>query len=256
MPFCCPGGACVVRRGMIALRSVSLRGRAGGLILDSVSLEVGGGGVALVTGPSGCGKTALTRLLYAAMRPDGGQVQVFCRDLARLRSSSITLLRRRLAVVTQEMSLIERDSAVANASVPLVAASVSRRERRSRAIAALTRFGLADLAAVPVARLSSGQRRRVCLARAAVIEPAVLVADDPTAHLDGDGRLALVELVGEIGERGGASLIASSDPALAAIAMRLGWQVIDLGARRAEREAAGELDNLVPFPKVERRKKA
>ena len=243
---------------MIALRSVSLRGRAGVPILDSVSLDVGAGGVALVTGPSGSGKSALTRLCYAAGRPDGGRVQVFCRDLARLRSSSIELLRRRLAVVTQEMSLIERDSALANAAVPLVAASVPARERRTRALAALTRFGAGELAAVPVARLSSGERRRVCLARAAVSEPAVLIADDPTAHLDGDGRLAFLDLVAEVGDRGGASLVASSDPALAAAAIRLGWQVLDLAARRADAPPAGADDqpasNVVPFPQVERRK--
>jgi ABC-type ATPase involved in cell division len=243
---------------MIALRSVSLCGRAGAPILDSVSLEVGAGGVALVTGPTGCGKSALTRLCYAAGRPDSGRVQVFCRDLARLRSSSIELLRRRLAVVTQETSLIERDSALANVAVPLVAASLPARERRTRALAALARFGAGQLAAVPVARLSSGERRRVCLARAAVSEPAVLIADDPTAHLDGDGRLAFLDLVAEVGDRGGASLVASSDPALAAAAIRLGWQVLDLAARRAEaRPAAGEgqaASNVVPFPQVERRK--
>jgi len=240
---------------MIALRSVTLRGRAGRPILDGVSFEVTAGGVALVTGPSGSGKTALARMCYAAARPDAGQVQVFCRDLARLRSSSIALLRRRVAVITQEMALLERESALANVAVPLVAAAVSRRERRARALAALARFGLPDeLVAIPVARLSSGQRRRVCLARAAVVESALLVADDPTAHLDGDGRLAFLDLVTEIGERGGAALVASSDPALAAAAMRLGWQVIDLGAPRVE-TPAGEVDsNVVPFPQVKRRK--
>ncbi|HEY8143478.1 MAG TPA: ATP-binding cassette domain-containing protein [Kofleriaceae bacterium] len=243
---------------MIALRSVSLRGRAGAPILDGVSLEIAAGAVALVTGPSGCGKTALTRLCYAAGRPDEGQVQVFCRDLSRLRSSSITLLRRRLAVVTQEMQLIERDSALANAAVPLVAASVAPRVRRTRALAALTRFGAGAIAAVPVARLSSGERRRVCLARAAVSEPAVLIADDPTAHLDGDGRLAFLDLISDVRERGGAALVASSDPALAAAAIRLGWQVLDLGAPRGGEEArAGASEqggNVVPFPQIERRK--
>ncbi len=240
---------------MIALRSVTLRGRAGRPILDGVSLEVGAGEVALVTGPSGCGKTALARMCYAAVRPDAGQVQVFCRDLVRLRSSSIALLRRRVAVVTQEMALVERESALASVAVPLVAASVTRRERRARSLAALARFGMAEeLAGVPVSRLSSGQRRRVCLARAAVMDSALLVADDPTAHLDGDGRLAFLDLVAEIGERGGASLVASSDPALAAAAMRLGWKVIDLGAPRAEAPASEPDSNVVPFPQVKRRK--
>jgi ABC-type ATPase involved in cell division len=241
---------------MIALRSVTLRGRGERPILEGVSLEVGAGAVALVTGPSGCGKTSLTRLLYAAGRPDAGQVKVFCRDLARLRASSVALLRQRVAVVTQEMSLVERESALANAAVPLVAAAVPRRERRTRALAALARFGVAEeVAPVPVAQLSSGQRRRVCLARAAISEPAILIADDPTAHLDAEGRLAFLDLVAEIGERGGASLVASSDPALAATAMRLGWQVLDLGGRLAEpAAAAAEVDNLVPFPQVKRRK--
>lgn len=240
---------------MIALRSVSLRGRAGAPLLNDVNLEIGAGGVALVTGPSGCGKTALARLCYAAGRPDAGRVQVFCRDLARLRSSSVELLRRRVAVITQEMSLIERDSALANAAVPLVAAAVPARERRSRALAALERFGAGALAAIPVARLSSGERRRVCLARAAIGEPAALIADDPTAHLDGDGRLAFLDLVAEVGERGGATLVASSDPSLAAAAIRLGWQVLDLGAPRAEAPPADDAgSNVVPFPQVERRK--
>jgi ABC-type ATPase involved in cell division len=229
---------------MIALRSVSLPPGSGP---TDLTLELGAGEVALVTGPSASGKTQLTRLLYAAARPAAGRVLVFNRDLARLRASSIALLRRRVAIVTQEMSLIERESALANAAVPLVAAGKPRREARAAALAALARFGIDEIAAIPVARLSSGQRRRVCLARAAVSEAAILIADDPTAHLDAGGRLAFLDLVTETSERGGAALVASSDPALAAAAIRLGWRVVDLAARRAAQEPVAA-DNLVPFP--------
>ena len=242
---------------MIALRSVSLRSRATGApVLEDVSLEVGAGEVALVTGPSGSGKTALCRLVHAVARPEAGQVLVFDRDLARLRASSIALLRRRVAVVPQEMALLERDTALANAAASLAVAAVPRRDAQARAAAALARFGLGELASVPVSRLSAGQRRRVCLARAAAAEPAVLVADDPTAHQDGDGRLAVVDLALEIAGRGGAVLAASSDPALVAAAIRLGWRVLDLTARelpraRTEEEAEAEaaVPNVVPFPR-------
>ncbi|HLU68589.1 MAG TPA: ATP-binding cassette domain-containing protein [Kofleriaceae bacterium] len=241
---------------MIALRSVSLRSRATGApVLDQITLELAAGEVAVVTGPSGSGKTALTRLVYAAARPDSGQVLVFDRDLARLRASSLSLLRRRVAVVPQEMALLERESAVANAAAPLAVAAVPRREAHARAAVALARFGLAELGALPVSRLSSGQRRRVCLARAAVAEPSLLVADDPTAHLDADGRLAFVDLATEISGRGGAALVASSDPALVAAAIRLNWRVVDLSAPRTAPGAAGEppeageeIPNVVPFP--------
>jgi ABC-type lipoprotein export system ATPase subunit len=138
-----------------------------------------------------------------------------------------------------------------------VVAAVPRRDAHARARAALERFGIADLAQAPVARLSAGQRRRVCLARAALADPAVLVADDPTAHLDSRGRLAFFELTSEIAERGGAALIASSDPALAAAAIRLRWRVLDLHSRTespgaamggAGAPTASEVPNVVPFP--------
>jgi ABC-type ATPase involved in cell division len=242
---------------MIALRSVSLRSRATGApVLESVSLEIKAGEVALVTGRSGAGKTALCRLVHAAARPESGQVLVFDRDLARLRASSIALLRRRVAVLPQEMVLLERDTALANAAAALAVAAVPRREAQARAAAALARFGLGELASVLVSRLSAGQRRRVCLARAAAAEPAVLIADDPTAHQDGQGRLSVIDLATEIAERGGAVLAASSDPSLVAAAIRLGWQVIDLSDQRelpragtAEEARAVGIPNVVPFPR-------
>src|SRR5687768_1065947 len=169
---------------MIALRSVSLRSRAtGAALFTDLSLELEPGEAALVSGASGAGKTALARLLTAVARPDAGEVHMFGHDVAKLRRSSIALLRRRAAFVPQEMALLERESALANAAASLAVAAVPRAEARARAGAALERFGLGALAAVPVARLSSGQRRLVCLARAAAAEPALLVADDPTAHL-------------------------------------------------------------------------
>lgn len=239
---------------MIALRSVSLRSRAtGAAVFSSFSFDLGPGQVALATGPSGSGKTALARLLHATARPDEGEVCVFGHDLARLRASSLPQLRRRVAVVPQELALIERDTVLANAAAGLVVAACPKRQAQQRAAEALQAFGILDLARVPVARLSSGQRRRVALARAAATEPVVLVADDPTAHLDGDGRMALLAFVALVAERGGAALVASSDPALAAAAMRLDWKVIHLGCAEAAAEPseADELDpagNVVPFP--------
>lgn len=235
---------------MIALRSVSLRSRTtGAALLADITLELEAGDVALVTGRSGSGKTALARMLAGSARPDAGEVHMFGHDVARLRRSSIALLRRRAAFVPQELVLLERETALANAAASLSVAAVPRAEARTRAAAALERFGLAAVAAVPVARLSSGQRRLVCLARAAAAEPALLIADDPTAHLDALGRQAFLDMIAELQGRAGAALVASSDPALLAAATRLGWKMLELGAEAAP--AATEespVTNLVPFP--------
>lgn len=233
----------------MALRSVSLRSRTtGAALFADVSLELEAGDAALVSGPSGGGKTALARLLAGVGRPDAGEVRMFGHDVAKLRRSSLAQLRRRAAFVPQEMALLERESALANAAASLAVAAVPRAEARARAAAALERFGLGAVAAVPVARLSSGQRRLVCLARATAAEPALLVADDPTAHLDAAGRQAFLDLCAALQGRGGAALVATSDPGLIAAAARLGWKAIELGARA---EAAAEppvVANLVPFP--------
>ena len=214
---------------MIALRSVTFRATTGEPVIEDLSLELGEGQVALITGPTGSGKTALVRLVMAAARPHAGQVLVFGHDVTRLRRSSIALLRRRLALVPQEAALLEDESALANVAAPLAVARCSRRDRRGRAMTALERFGLEELAARPVSQLSAGQRRRVGLARAAAAEPAVLVADDPTAHLDVEGRAQLLDFIADLAARGGATLVASHDPALAAAASRLGWTVKALG---------------------------
>ena len=234
---------------MIALRSISLRSRTtGDALFTDLSLELEAGEAVLVSGPSGAGKTALARLLAASGRPDTGEVHMFGHDVARLRRSSIALLRRRAAIVPQELVLLERESALANAAASLAVAAVPRAEARVRAAAALERFGLGAVAAAPVARRSSGQRRLVCLARAAAAEPLLLVADDPTAHLDAAGRQAFLDLVAELQGRAGAALVASSDPAMAAAAARLGWKSVELGAPVAEAAEQPKVTNLVPFP--------
>lgn len=221
---------------MIALRSLTLRSRVPGTpLFEGLDLTIAAGEAALVSGRSGSGKSALVRLLSGAAVPDGGQVLVFERDLARLRRSSLALLRRRVAVVAQENALLERETALTNAAASLLAAAVPPRAARERGMAALARFGIDGLAAVRASHLSSGQRRRVCLARAAAADPAILVCDDPTAHLDAAGRDALTGLVLEVLARGGAALIASSDPALVAQATRNAWHIRPLGELSAIR---------------------
>lgn len=215
---------------MIELQGVSkgYRGRGDAPVFADVDLSVDAGEVVLVSGETGTGKSSLLKLLYAADFADRGEVHVFGRNLARLRRSSIALLRRYVGVVPQSFALLSNLSALRNVALALEVRAEARRTMLVRSAEALSAMGMGAEAETTVSDLSIGQRQRVAIARALVGEPSVLVADEPTAHLDGPGREAFFDQLIELQSRGGAAIVATNDYRMLSAGARFGWRHMEL----------------------------
>lgn len=193
--------------------------RAGRRILDAVDLTVAGSGVTVVMGPNGAGKSLLLRLLAGLVEPDSGVVRWAGRAPDRRRV-------RRLGFVFQKPVLLRR-AALANVRFALF--DGDRHERSARALAALTRAGLAHLADTPARLLSGGEQQRLAIARALAPEPEVLLLDEPCANLDPAATAAIEALVGDAGRAGTRIVLVTHDIGQA---RRLADEVIFLHAGR------------------------
>jgi putative ABC transport system ATP-binding protein len=166
-------------------------------VLDGIDLQVPSGEFVALMGPSGSGKTTLLNLIAGIDRPTSGQVIVAGTDVARLSESELAKWRSRsVGFIFQFYNLIPVLRAVENVELPLLLTSLSKKERRERALTALKVVGLADRSGHYPRQLSGGQEQRVAIARAIVGDPSVLVADEPTGDLDAKSAediLALME---------------------------------------------------------------
>jgi ABC-type lipoprotein export system ATPase subunit len=181
-------------------------------VLDSVDLELRAARLHAVTGPSGSGKTTLLHLLAGLELPDGGEVSVDGTELTRLaRAARAALRREKIAYVGQQAGLVPHLSAVEN--VELALALRGRGGGSPKAIAALEAVGLGERVTQRVSRLSQGERARVAIARAIVVEPVLLLADEPTSRLDGANAIAVAILLARLArETGAAVACATHDP--------------------------------------------
>jgi ABC-type lipoprotein export system ATPase subunit len=191
--------------------------------LTDVSLTVGRGEVVAVTGPSGSGKTTLLYLLAGLDRPDAGSVRLAGVDWASLRGRARARFRRRTCgVIAQGMALLPQATAAENVEAPLLLDGTDPAARARRVGDALDRVGLTAHAAKLPDQLSGGQQQRVAIARALVTEPAVVLADEPTATLDSENaRLIAGLLVDSARARSSAVVLVTHDAAVAAHADRI-----------------------------------
>ncbi len=166
-------------------------------VLDGINLTVPEGEFVALMGPSGSGKTTLLNLIAGIDRPTSGGITVAGTDLSTLSESALARWRSRtIGFIFQFYNLIPVLTAVENVELPLLLTSLSRKERRDRALTALQVVGLADRSVHYPRQLSGGQEQRVAIARAIVTDPNVLVADEPTGDLDARSAeeiLALIE---------------------------------------------------------------
>jgi putative ABC transport system ATP-binding protein len=154
-------------------------------VLDGISLQVPEGEFVALMGPSGSGKTTLLNLIAGIDRPTSGEVIVAGTDVAKLSESELARWRSiSVGFIFQFYNLIPVLSARENVELPLLLTSLSKKDRRERALTALRIVGLADRSAHYPRQLSGGQEQRVAIARAIVADPRVLVADEPTGDLD------------------------------------------------------------------------
>jgi putative ABC transport system ATP-binding protein len=153
--------------------------------VDGLTFEVEDGELALLLGPSGCGKTTVLSVLAGILQPTSGQLQLDGTDITRLSGRALAGYRLgRVGIVFQAFNLIPSLSAQENVEIPLLAAGMRRAQSRVRAADLLEQVGLLERARHRPAELSGGQQQRVAIARALALDPPLLIADEPTAHLD------------------------------------------------------------------------
>jgi putative ABC transport system ATP-binding protein len=156
--------------------------------IDGLNLDIDAGALAILLGPSGCGKTTLLSCLGGILTPTSGRITVGDVDvtaLDRLNRRALSEYRRRtVGFVFQAFNLVPSLTALENVLVPLRADGKSRPEARERAEELLTRVGLQDRMSHRPGDLSGGQQQRVAVARAIALDPLLILADEPTAHLD------------------------------------------------------------------------
>jgi len=179
--------------------------------LKDVNLSVPKGDFVYITGPSGAGKSTLLRLLFAAERPTRGQVLVGGQNLERLGVRQIALLRRRIGVVFQDFKLINSRTIYENVAFPLEVQGKKRYEISNKVYQVLKLVGLEHkLKRFPL-ELSGGEQQRIAIARALVIDPQLLIADEPTGNLDPEVTLEVMDLFKGANARGTTVLLATHD---------------------------------------------
>jgi cell division transport system ATP-binding protein len=179
---------------MIRFSSVAKRYPGGHEALSDVSLEVGAGELVVVTGHSGAGKSTLLKLASGIERATRGSIVVNGQNLSSLGETALAILRRHIGFVFQDHKLLFDRSARDNVALPLRIAGASADEAGRRVRAALDKVGLLDREKAMPITLSGGEQQRLCIARAIVNRPAILVADEPTGNLDSESSAAILDL--------------------------------------------------------------
>lgn len=177
--------------------------------LQDVSFTIEKGEFVFLTGSSGAGKTTLLRLIFCADTPDEGQILVHNRNLLHLKKSAVPLLRRTMGFVFQDFRLLPKKTVFENVALALKVSGVPEGVLRVKTTETLEAVGLGHkLHALPLT-LSAGEQQRVCLARAVVNDPQILLADEPTGNLDAELSGEILELMKTVNARGTTVLLAT-----------------------------------------------
>jgi putative ABC transport system ATP-binding protein len=191
--------------------------------LRGISLRVAPGEFLAIAGPSGSGKTTLLSIIGGLDRADAGEVLVDGKNLQLLSSGELACLRlQRLGFVFQAYNLLPVLTALENAEFTLLLQGVPLRQRKERVQKLFSEIGLAGLEHRRPGELSGGQQQRVAVARAMVTEPALILADEPTANLDSVTATALLEVMEQLNRAHGTTFVyATHDPQVMERARRL-----------------------------------
>jgi putative ABC transport system ATP-binding protein len=222
--------------------------------LRDVSLTIHEGESVAVMGPSGSGKSTLMNILGCLDRPTAGVYRLLGEEVSGMDRNALARLRNRtLGFVFQSFNLLSRTSALENVELPMLYAGISGRERHKRSREALERVGLGDRIHHHPNQMSGGQQQRVAIARALVMQPRLMVADEPTGNLDSRTSVEIMALFQELGRSGITLLLVTHEPDIARYASRVVVMrdglvqsdrrqpplVADVAAAAAEAAAAG-----------------
>ena len=187
--------------------------------LDSVSLAVEKGEWIAIMGPSGSGKSTLMNIVGCMDQPTGGRVLLDGRDISKVRGRELTEIRRnRIGLIFQQFHLIGYLNALENVMVAQYYHSMTDEKE---AMAALERVGLAKRARHLPSQLSGGEQQRLCIARALINYPEIILADEPTGNLDGSNEEIVMELLHEMHREGRTVIVVTHSPKVADHAQRV-----------------------------------
>ena len=191
----------------ISFANVSANYDNGHDVLSNVSFNISGGAFYFLTGASGAGKTTLLRLIYQLHKPNHGTIKLFGQDCGTLSRDNIANLRHKMAIVFQEYSLISHMTVFDNVALPLRVRGFSPEKIKKLVTKTLEWVGLGKYANVYPLELSGGQQQRVSVARAIIIQPSILLADEPTGNLDDENAQRLMELFIQMNKVFGTTII-------------------------------------------------
>jgi len=181
--------------------------------LHGVSTRIARGEVTVLKGPSGSGKTTLLSLLGCMARPTAGRIIVDNKDVAKLPERFLTQIRReKFGFIFQQFHLLRNVTVFENILLPLYPLDMKFSDMKERVLALLAKFGLAEKENLTVKQLSGGEQQRVAIARALINNPEVIIADEPTAHLDMKLATEFIDILAGLRKEGKTIVIATHDP--------------------------------------------
>lgn len=176
-------------------------------VLSDVSFNISNGAFYFLSGTSGAGKTTLLRLIYQLHKPCRGQIKLFGKNTNEMTRDDISELRHKMAIVFQEYSLLSHMSVFDNIALPLRVRGFPEPKIKKLVTKTLEWVGLGKYADANPKTLSGGQQQRVSVARAIIIQPAILLADEPTGNLDDENASRLMELFIQMNKIFGTTII-------------------------------------------------
>lgn len=195
------------RRNVISFTNVAARYEGGAEILSDVSFNVSSHSFYFLSGASGAGKTTLLRLIYQLHTQSRGQIKLFGKNTTGISLDAMTELRRKMAIVFQEYSLISHISVFDNIALPMRVRGANEKYIQKLVSRTLQWVGLSQYADALPLNLSGGQQQRVAVARAIITQPEILLADEPTGNLDDDSAQKLMDLFVQMNKNFGTTII-------------------------------------------------
>jgi cell division transport system ATP-binding protein len=199
---------------LVRFQNVGLRYGIGPEILRDLDFAIPSHSFQFLTGASGAGKTTLLKLILQKLRPTRGRVTLFGHCVEDINQSELAQLRQRVGIVFQDFRLLEHLTTYENVALPLVVQGREEASYRAEVIELLKWVGLGDRLHVPPMVLSGGEKQRAAIARALIVQPRLLLADEPTGNVDPALGRRLLRLFIELNHSGTAVVLATHDMAL------------------------------------------